>query len=305
MVDIFDVDREGNALDGTPGSLSATVGGIGTIISVSDADTKNVITFSSITDATSYTLYWATHSNVTPTDNSITGVTSPYEHTGLSNGTTYYYRYIGIIAGEETGLSNELSGTPDAPPTGYPVLYASGSNDITTTAFGTWSGHSVGPQDVNFRAYITFDVSDIVAGASIDSIQLELTSYWAGSNESDAYYIGPYNGDGAGSPVSDGYATAYTRADCSSDYYLESDTTLRATGTHTFSLGAQAITDLLAIRAASGTTFTVVLRQLNETGTNHYATFEGWTAGNDAPKLRINNVTPTPNVFKVLYALRA
>lgn len=302
MVDIFDVDIAGNPLDGTPGAFSATVTAVGTIQSVLAGDTLNIVSFSEVPDATTYTIYWKTSAGVTTADNQITGVTSPYSHTSLSNGTTYYYVYTATVAGIESGISNELSGTPS---NGLDqTLYATYSNDITTTAFGTWSGHSIGPQDVNFRAVVTFNISTIPVGASITSLQFTTTSYWVSANGSDTYYIGPYNGDGSGVPATDGFATAYTRADCSADYYLSGDTSYRSTGTQTVSLGAQAITDLLAIRSGGGTTFTIAMRQATETGTYHYATFEGRTAGNDAPKLLVNSTAPSVLLYPVLFCLR-
>lgn len=124
MVDIFDVDLAGNTLDGTPGALSATVGGIGTITDVTAGDTTNTITFTAVDGSSSYNLYWDTTAGVAITDNQITGVTSPYTHTGRSNGTEYFYVYTAIIDSVETEISNELSGTPAAPAPPYPVLFA-------------------------------------------------------------------------------------------------------------------------------------------------------------------------------------
>ena len=125
MVDIFDVDLAGNPLDGTLGALAASVTATGTIQSVLAGDTLNRIYFSLVTDATTYTIYWKTSAGVTTADNQITGVTSsPYTHSSLSNGTTYYYAYTATVGGIESALSNELSGTPAAATPPYPVLFA-------------------------------------------------------------------------------------------------------------------------------------------------------------------------------------
>jgi len=303
------VDVEGTVIGSgavNPGSLQSFTSSSGLIITVVAGDSQNTITFSAVSGADSYNIYWSTSPGVTTGSNVLTGVTSPYIHTSLTNGTVYYYAYTAVTSGVEGVLSNEVSGTPTVPgQDAYPILYATYSNDVTTAGFGNWSGHSIGPQDVNYRAFISFDISIVPVGATIDSLQLETTSYWVSGNGSDDYFVGPYNGDGIGDPLSDGYATAYSRCSIQSDYYLGSITDYRSTGTITVTLGAQAITDLLAARAASETTFTIALQQHIETGTSHYATFEGWTAGNDAPKLRVNNLAPTQNVNKVLFALRA
>ena len=167
------------------------------------------------------------------------------------------------------------------------VCNATWSNDVLAAAFGDWTGHSIGPQAANYRALITFDISGIAVGAPISAVELETTTNWVSGNAADSYYLGPYNLNGAANPQTDGAALAYTRADCSTDNYLAGDTQYRTTGQKTFSLGAQAIADILAIRAAAGTIFTLALRQTLETGTQHYSTIEGWTMGAEAPKLRV------------------
>ncbi|HJW80815.1 MAG TPA: putative phage tail protein [Acidiferrobacterales bacterium] len=167
------------------------------------------------------------------------------------------------------------------------VCNAAWSNDVSSTAFGSWTGHSIGPQTENLRTLITFDISGIAVGAPIGSVWPETTTPWVSGNAADSYYLGPYNGDGAANPQTDGAALAYTRADCSADNYLAGDTQYRTLGLHTWDLGAQAIADILAIRAAGGTLYTLALRQTLETGTQHYSTIEGWTMGAQAPKLRV------------------
>lgn len=79
---------------------------------VESGDTKNLITFESVLGATSYNLYWSLAENVSENDNKITGVTSVFNHTGLTNGVEYFYRVTAIVNGVESGLSNELSQTP-------------------------------------------------------------------------------------------------------------------------------------------------------------------------------------------------
>ncbi len=68
--------------------------------------------------AETYNLYWATAPGVTKgTGTKIQGVTSPYLHTGLANGMTYYYAVAAQKDGLESDLSTEVSATPFlAPP---------------------------------------------------------------------------------------------------------------------------------------------------------------------------------------------
>lgn len=67
------------------------------------------------TDATTWTLYWSTTPGVTAADNAVPHVTSPYWHTGRTNGAHYYYRLSASTSAGESGLSTEVSATPQGP----------------------------------------------------------------------------------------------------------------------------------------------------------------------------------------------
>ena len=75
-------------------------------------DGEVTISWDSITGATSYNIYWNTTGSVTTSDSQIATVTSPYVHTGLSNGTTYYYVVTAINSTGEGALSSEVSAIP-------------------------------------------------------------------------------------------------------------------------------------------------------------------------------------------------
>jgi len=107
----------------TPGAFEATSTNEPVLTSVSASDQQNTISFSTVPGASSYNLYWKTSSPVTVNDTQITGVTSPYDHTGLSNGTTYYYVATAVVDSVETDISNELSGAPFVPTPPLMLLY--------------------------------------------------------------------------------------------------------------------------------------------------------------------------------------
>jgi len=72
--------------------------------------------------AASYNIYWNTSGNVTGKDNKITGtdtnkVEAPFTHSGLTDGTTYYYVVTALNKGGESKLSSISKATlvPDAP----------------------------------------------------------------------------------------------------------------------------------------------------------------------------------------------
>jgi hypothetical protein len=78
------------------------------------------ISWDPVLSATSYNLYWLKTSGVTKlTGNKIIGVTSPYNHSGLDFGDTYYYVISAENGYEEGGVSTEVSSIigdiPEAP----------------------------------------------------------------------------------------------------------------------------------------------------------------------------------------------
>jgi len=75
-------------------------------------DRQVAISWDTVSTATSYNIYWSTSPDVTTSDSLISGVTTPYNHTELTNGTTYYYVVTAENICGESGLSNETFGTP-------------------------------------------------------------------------------------------------------------------------------------------------------------------------------------------------
>ena len=73
---------------------------------------RNIITWEGIS-ATSYNLYWSTTPGVTKANgNKIAGVNSPFKHTGLTNGTLYYYALTSVGAGGESVETAEMAAMP-------------------------------------------------------------------------------------------------------------------------------------------------------------------------------------------------
>ncbi|MBU0927410.1 MAG: hypothetical protein KKA67_06650 [Spirochaetes bacterium] len=94
-----------NPLDNTPEPPSAPEN-----LGVEGGDARVTVSWSSVVGATSYNLYWSTDSGVTPvTGTKLAGVASGYVHTGLTNGTTYYYVATAIGEGGESPASSRAS----------------------------------------------------------------------------------------------------------------------------------------------------------------------------------------------------
>ena len=92
-------------------------------LSSSASDSATTLSWASMADAVSYNLYWSNSPNVSQSNgNKIEGVTSPYQHTGLTNGTAYYYVLTGVNSkNENSSDSNIVKVTPKAPPPDAPA----------------------------------------------------------------------------------------------------------------------------------------------------------------------------------------
>jgi fibronectin type 3 domain-containing protein len=94
---------------------------------------QTTVSWTAVTGATSYNIYWATSAGVTASSTKITGAVSPYSHTGRTNGTTYYYKVVAVNAGGESALSTEVSATPQVAIPGVPtgVTGSPGDGEVT------------------------------------------------------------------------------------------------------------------------------------------------------------------------------
>ena len=85
-------------------------------VSATAGNGQNTVSWISVSGATSYNIYWSTTAGVTTaTGTKVTGATSPYIHTALTNGTTYYYIVTAVNLGGEGAASAEASATPQSP----------------------------------------------------------------------------------------------------------------------------------------------------------------------------------------------
>ena len=74
---------------------------------------QNMLSWSETSEAKSYNVYWSTAAGVTKaTGTKISGASSPYYHTGLTNDTTYYYVVTAVNSIGESAESVQVNATP-------------------------------------------------------------------------------------------------------------------------------------------------------------------------------------------------
>ena len=108
-------------------------------VTASTGNAKATISWPSVAGASSYNIYWSTTSGSGMSGTQITGVTSPRDVNGLTNGTPHYFVVTAVNSSGESVISNEVSGTPEDPVASFPATYNFDDGTLQGwTATGTW-----------------------------------------------------------------------------------------------------------------------------------------------------------------------
>jgi fibronectin type 3 domain-containing protein len=103
-------------------------------------NTQASVSWSAVTGATSYNIYYGTAAGVTTGGTKVVNATSPYVITGLTNSTTYYFVVTAVNADGESGVSDEVTATPLPPAPAKPSgIIVSGGD---TQAIVSWTAVS-------------------------------------------------------------------------------------------------------------------------------------------------------------------
>jgi DNA-binding beta-propeller fold protein YncE/fibronectin type 3 domain-containing protein len=103
-------------------------------VTATPGDRQVTVAWQAVTGATSYNLYWSNANGVTKANGTkVAGVTSPYTHTSLTNGQSYYYLVTAVGPGGESAESSQASATPATLPTPAPTGFTATVGDGTVT----------------------------------------------------------------------------------------------------------------------------------------------------------------------------
>ena len=118
-----------------------------------------VLDWTAVSGAASYTVYWGSATGVSSSSTSITSVsTDSYTHTGLNDGTTYYYK---VAAVDSAGTAGMLSSEDNATTTMYPSLEAyypfnGNANDESVNSYDGQLGNNSTSSTLTFPT-LTYD----------------------------------------------------------------------------------------------------------------------------------------------------
>ena len=148
-------------------------------VNATGGDAQATLSWTPVTGASSYNIYWSTTSGVTTsTGTRIAGVSSPYVQTGLGAGTTYFYVVTAVNGAGESGPSVQASATTNAPttvpaaPTG---VTASGGAKQVTVSWTAVSGATSYNVYWSATSGVTTATGTKVAGATSPYAQVGLT----------------------------------------------------------------------------------------------------------------------------------
>ncbi len=186
------------AVPATPTGVTATAG-----------NNQVTISWTAVSGATSYNIYWSTTAGVTPsTGTAITNATSPYVQTGLTAGTTYYYVVTAANGVGESAPSTEVSATPTSapavPPAPTGVVATGGTNSVTIS----WSAVG-GATSYNLYWSTTAGVTP-ASGTQISNATSPYVHQLLSAGTTYYYVVTAVNGVGEGSPSAEAMATTST-----------------------------------------------------------------------------------------------
>ncbi len=117
-------------------------------LTISADTSQTTLSWNGQADADTFNLYWATTPGVTPANSTqIAGATSPYVHTGLTDGTSYYYVLTAATPASESSPTPEVGATPEAPaadaPSGFALTAGVSGNTLSWDPYADATGFTL------------------------------------------------------------------------------------------------------------------------------------------------------------------
>jgi len=211
-IDDVTLVASGSSAPAAPTGLVATAG-----------NTQVALSWTASSGATTYNVYRGTSAGGESTTAIATGIgTTTYTNTGLTNGTTYYYKVTAVNASGTSGYSNEASATPAAP-TNY-IQNPGFENGFTS--WTVWSPNGTGgaanwetnnPHTGTHNAYewstSAFNVDLSENAITVPNGTYTMTAWvWSSGGQNSCYMYAKNPGGAGGSVIitsSSGY-TLYT-----------------------------------------------------------------------------------------------
>jgi len=139
-------------------------------LTVVSGENQNSLSWSGVFDATSYNIYWSLTSGTGKAGAKISGIIgTTYLHSGLTNGTTYYYVITAVNATGESLVSSQVSGTPEGDFNVY----------MKNVAYGNGTYVIPGLYYNNGKTFPTTEVATSTNGTDWTINELPMVSSWA------------------------------------------------------------------------------------------------------------------------------
>lgn len=163
-----------NAIGPSPGAdaMATIVDVPAPVVTACRYNSENRVFWHPVPSATGYNVYFATAAGVTSASTKVGSmVQSPFTHSSLTNGTSYYYRVSAIVGGIEGGLSNEVSSTPAAYVVPTNQVYAVNHTFNSQGAVYVWDSFTSAPGNTPSRTIsgmTNTNLSSPIVGVFVD-----------------------------------------------------------------------------------------------------------------------------------------
>lgn len=160
-----------------------------TTLAATPGDAAVTLSWTAVSDAASYNVYWSLAAGVAPGGAGVTKVgnltTTSFSHVGLSNGQRYYYVVTAVNSSGEGKASPEASATPQVPAPGAPQNLAATAGDAEVLL--SWSPSL---NATSYNAYWSKAAGVVPGGIGVTQIPgITATSYrHTGLTNGETYY---------------------------------------------------------------------------------------------------------------------